>query len=201
MKTAVLAFLLLLPAALRAQSFNTTPSSTTYGNQIPQKVILSSVTITAPIPVVLSSGQTVVVASGTIGVTQAGPFNVGQVGVFVVTPSTNAFSINGISSYRTDNYTAAGAGTTINVSSSPLRTFSIQVTGIGATATSWDVLLEGSLNGVNFTTLMEHTEVIGNGVALFSGTNLQPVLYYRSRVVAVTLGGASAIAVTALGVQ
>lgn len=193
--------LLLLPAALRAQSFNVppTPSSTTYTNGLPQRVILTSATIV--LPVVLSSSQTIVVVGSTIAVTQGGPINVGQVGVFVVTPSTNAFSINGISNYRTDNYAAAGTGTTVNVSSSPLRTFSVQVTGTGASATSWDVLLEGSLNGVNFTTLMEHTEALGNGVALFSGTNLQPVLYYRSRVVAVTLGAASAIAVTALGVQ
>lgn len=190
--------LFLAPAALRAQSFNAPPSSTTYTNQIPQKVIVVSPT---PLPVSFQAGSTVTVLASTVGVVQAGPFNVGQVGVFVVTPSTNAFSINGISSYRTDAYAAPGAGPTVNVSSSPLRTFSIQVTGAGAAADAWDVLLEGSLDGSRFTTLLEHTELTGDGEALFSGTNLQPILYYRSRVVSLTLGGASSVSVTALGVQ
>lgn len=129
------------------------------------------------------------------------PVTVTGNGVFTVTPSTNAFSINGISFYRQDNYTATGNGTTVNVSSSPLRTFSIQVTGTPASATSWDVRLEGSLDGTNFTELMRHTEATGNGQDLFSGTNLQPILYLRSRCAALVLAPATSIAVIILGVQ
>lgn len=129
-----------------------------------------------------------------VNASQVGPWSVNVPNVVRVTPSTEAFSINGVSYYRTDSYAAPGSGPVVNVSSSPLRTFSIEVFG----GTTWDVNLEGSLDGTNFTMLLNHITGTGDGITLFSGTSMQPSLYLRSRVVALTGGP---IAVTFVGVQ
>lgn len=107
----------------------------------------------------------------------------------------------GVSKFQTDNYVSVTSSTILDVSTSPLRTFSLAVESQGGPATSWSVRLEGGLSTTTFTTLLEHTEVIGDGVTLFSGTSMQPVMFLRSRVASLALGAASAIRVTFLGVQ
>lgn len=105
------------------------------------------------------------------------------------------------SSTRSDTYTVAGNGVTVNVSSKPLSKYGLQVKGTGASATSWDVRLEGSLDNVNFSQILADTTTSGDGAVVWSGGNMEPSLYIRSRVAALTLGPATNIVVTILGVQ
>lgn len=109
----------------------------------------------------------------------------------------------------TDTFTATGNGATqgnpitnLQLSSFffPMSSFSIQVVPTGA-VTSWNVVLEGSLNGVNFDTILTHTNVSpGSGKLVVSGTAQFPVLYFRSRCTALALGAGTDIVVNVLGV-
>jgi len=101
---------------------------------------------------------------------------------------------------RTDSFTATGNGQTIDTSLRPLSSFSLNVKGVGGSPTAWTVYLEGSLNGVDFTKILEHNQILGVGQGIFSGANRSPSLFVRSRVVSLTLLPASAIDVTILGV-
>jgi hypothetical protein len=88
-------------------------------------------------------------------------------------------------------YTATGYGTVIDCSSVGASQFSLQVKGTGASATSWDVRLEGSLDGVSYTPLIQHTENSADGSIISSGTNQMLVRYLRVNVADVTLGPAT----------
>ena len=102
---------------------------------------------------------------------------------------------------RSDTYTATGNGATLDVSTNPPKSFAVQVKGTGAAATTWDVRLEGSLDNVNFTQILQHTNTTGDGAVLFSGATLSPSLYFRSRTAGLTLGAATNIVVTILGTE
>lgn len=98
-------------------------------------------------------------------------------------------------------FTVAGNGTVIDCSSEPFKYFSMQVKGTGAVPTLWTAVLEGTIDMVNYTTILTHTQAIGDGVVLFLGALPSPVLAYRARVVSLTLGSATNITVTILGTQ
>lgn len=103
-------------------------------------------------------------------------------------------------STRSDTFTAAANGTTVDVHLVGLKYFSIGCKGTGAAATSWTIVLEGSNDNVNFTTILTHTNtVLADGQTLYSGTSAAPSLYYRSRASAVTLGSATNIICTIVG--
>lgn len=102
---------------------------------------------------------------------------------------------------RSDTFTGTTSGVTVDVSSKPLQSFAIAVKGTGASATTWDIRLEGSLDNVNFSTILSHTNTTGDGVIMSSGAVLSPCLYFRSRVAGLVLGGASNVVVTILGLQ
>lgn len=101
---------------------------------------------------------------------------------------------------RQDIFTVAANGTVVDVSLVPCSRFSLQVTGTGAAAGAWSVVLEGSLDNVTFSTILTHadTDSDANGatkmLAIAAG-----VKYFRSRCVSITLGGASNIVVNILG--
>ena len=101
-------------------------------------------------------------------------------------------------STRSDTFTVAANGTTVSALTKPQKYFSIQVKGTGAAADAWSIILEGSLNNSNFTTIVTHGTADGDG-AVKVATAVFPVLYFRSRLDTVTLGGASNIVVTILG--
>lgn len=104
-------------------------------------------------------------------------------------------------SSRSDTFTAAGNGTTIDASAFSCKHFGVQVVGTGGSATTWDVRLEGSMDNVNFTTIITHTQVNLDTVVLWSGANHFPALYFRSRVVGLVLpGGVTNIVVYIYGV-
>ena|ERR1700719_802221 len=115
-------------------------------------------------------------------------------------PVSGTVSTNPSIATRSDTYTTAATGTTVNVSTTSAKTFSIHIKGTGAAATLWNVVLEGSLDNVNFTTVLTHTNTTGDGIVLYSGATLYPSLYFRSRCVSITLGSATNIVVTILGV-
>ncbi len=102
-------------------------------------------------------------------------------------------------SSRSDTYTTATNGTTVDVSAQGMGRFGIQCKQTG-TVTSWTIVLEASLDGSNFFTLLTHTKVDnGDGAAVFTGTNVYPVLYFRSRCSAITLGGGTNVVATIVG--
>lgn len=110
------------------------------------------------------------------------------------------------SASRADTYTGTGNGTTVDMSTRPCRRFSLQVKGTGAAATAWNVLLEGSLDGTNFTTILQHSSAnpLGanaDGAVVWTDAGA-PFLYFRSRSAAtLTLGSATNIVATIAGMQ
>lgn len=112
-------------------------------------------------------------------------------GAVVATPGANY--------HRVDTYVSTSSGVIISCTSGAARSFGVLVVGTAAAADLWDVRLEGSLDGVNFTQIMQHTTQTGNSVHLWSGSVLSPSLYIRSRCATLTLGSASNIVVTILG--
>lgn len=100
---------------------------------------------------------------------------------------------------RSDTFTGAGAGTAVDVSLVPCSRFAIQVKGTGAVPTAWEVVLEVSLNGTDYTAILTHKN--GNhadGAVLLLAT-AAPVKFFRSRCVSLTLGGATNIVTTIIG--
>lgn len=70
--------------------------------------------------------------------------------------------------------------------------YAIQVKGVGGTPTTWSVTLEGSLDGVNFTTILTHANADTDGTVKWDGGG-KPCLYIRANVGTLTLAPASSI--------
>lgn len=128
-----------------------------------------------------------------------GTGNFVPIGVTGGTATTGgAFSVATPSGTRSDTFTVAANGVTVAVAS-PVKSYSILVKGTGSAATAWNVVLEGSLDNITFTTILTHTQATGDGVLLSTTTSFTPSLYFRSRLVSITLAPATAIVVTILG--
>ena len=99
-------------------------------------------------------------------------------------------------------FTGTGASSSTDLTKKPLKYYTIQVTETG-TVTSWTVELQVSLNGSNWTTVMNHQRAVeGNGANKFSGGgNVSSALFMRVNVSALTLGAGTNIVVNAVGVQ
>ena len=100
-----------------------------------------------------------------------------------------------------DSIVIVGASGIVDISGSPMSTWTIQVSGVGGVPTSWAVSLEGSTDGVEFSEFLEHTTLTGNGINLYSGTTLFLANYYRINVTQLTLGPATSITVSVIGKQ
>lgn len=96
---------------------------------------------------------------------------------------------------------APTTGATVDTTQAPMKNWTLVVVGTGAAATLWEVVLEGSLDGVVFSEILKHTSNTGDGENLYSGTTLFPALYYRLRCPTLTLGSATDIVATVLGQQ
>ena len=119
----------------------------------------------------------------------------------IIIPSYTTGLATLASETRTDNFSVAGNGVTVDTSLRPLSVFSLGVDGVGGTPTAWQVVLEGSLDGTKWSTILTHTQLSpGLGLTISSGSNRDPSLFMRSRCVSVILGSASAIKTTILGV-
>lgn len=102
---------------------------------------------------------------------------------------------------RVDNFTAAANGVPADCSRDPVKNVSLQVKCVGAAATAWNIVLEGSNDGVNWTVLITHTQADTDGNTKFQASGIvTPVLYLRTRMASVTLGSATSINATLLGV-
>lgn len=101
---------------------------------------------------------------------------------------------------RSDTYTAVGVGTLVDATTQPVQHFAIQVlfTG-GDPPISWTVVLEGSLEGTVFTTILTHATADLAGTVKWSGTSFYPCRYFRSRCTNLNLGLATGLVVWILG--
>lgn len=97
----------------------------------------------------------------------------------------------------TDTYTATASGTSQNSVPKSVRSFTLAVTQTG-TVTAWTVVLEVSLDGTSFTTVLTHTEATGSGIALSTGATLWPCQFWRTRCSALTLGAGTSVTARAL---
>lgn len=116
---------------------------------------------------------------------------------------TNPLPVAGGFSTRSDTYTTAANGTTVDRSASPISRVAMQVKGTGAAPTAWNVVLEGSLNNAQFTTILEHSNAgefrnAADGETVYVDTGA-PWLYFRSRLVSITLGSATNVVATIVG--
>lgn len=149
-------------------------------------------------------GTTNAVSTAYIGSTAVATGN-GVVGAgvqrVVIASDQTAFPVTMATAYatRSDTFTTTSSGTTVDRSTSPLKSFTVAVKATGS-VTSWTVALECSLDNTNFTTVLTHTSVTpGDGQAMFGGTSLTPCLYFRSRCTAITLGAGTNVVATILG--
>lgn len=99
-----------------------------------------------------------------------------------------------------DTYTTTSAGTIVDVSTTLFNQFTLVVVKTGPVV-SWNVVVEGSLDGVKFTTVIGHTDIIGDGLAMFSGMVAAPCLYFRTRCSSIVLGLGTSITATVVGTR
>lgn len=99
----------------------------------------------------------------------------------------------------TTNSGVGSTGTTLNASSGPVQNFSLQCVKTGA-VTSYTVVLEASLNNLNWQTLLTATDV-SDGQVFFTGSLKSPALYFRSRCTAISLGAGSNVVANILGMS
>lgn len=101
----------------------------------------------------------------------------------------------------THSYDATATDTAVDVSDVGYSKWALQVKGTGAAATSWTAVLQVSLDGTNFSTILTHTDSTDDDGSIVAIGTPFPALHYRTSVTALTLGSASAISVTAVGMQ
>ena len=110
------------------------------------------------------------------------------------------WSVQGPFATSSITFIAAGNGTSVDVSTRPLKNYSLLVYSNNGTATSWSIDCEGSLDNVNFTKIVRHKDgTVPLGNINFSGANVSPSLYFRTKVNNVVLGGATSITAICLG--
>lgn len=105
---------------------------------------------------------------------------------------------NSVFKVQTDTYTSTTTGTIVDGLASVYSHFTLSVKTTGAVV-SWIVTLETSVDGVNFTPVLTHTDFLGKGVCLFSGTLSAPSLYFRTNCQVLVLGLGTSITATAVG--
>lgn len=96
-------------------------------------------------------------------------------------------------------HAAAESGAVQDVSFQGMSKFALQVKGNGAVPTNWSVSLQTSLNGSDFSTVLVHDKANNGDGGVVSLPVLSPTLYFRYVVDSLTLGGATSITVTAVG--
>lgn len=100
---------------------------------------------------------------------------------------------------RQETFTTTADGTAQDVSGQGFSRFAIQAKQTG-TVTSWTVVVQVSLDGTNYVTILSHTKAgDGDGAIVFSGPNRYPALYFRASCTAITLGGGTNVVATVVG--
>jgi hypothetical protein len=99
---------------------------------------------------------------------------------------------------KTFTATSTGALATISApGGAPFATYAILVKGTDGSLTSWTVNLEGSLNGVDWTTICTHNSTAGSTVW---DTNGKACTSVRANVSALTLNTATSVTVIVVAV-
>lgn len=94
--------------------------------------------------------------------------------------------------------TTTGAQAVISApGGAPFATYAISLKGTGAGPTSWTLNLEGSLDGVNWTTICTHNATDGSTVW---DTNGKAAMFVRPNVSALSLGSATDVVVIVVAV-
>jgi len=89
-------------------------------------------------------------------------------------------------------FTANGSGDVVSAPGDEVFSkFAVQVKGVGGAATAWTVVVEGSIDGVNFTTLATHNTASGDGVLVMVVD--KPCTHWRVTLSGLTLAPASAL--------
>ena len=89
------------------------------------------------------------------------------------------------------------AAALVDMRTGPMHTFAVQAKATGFTA--WSLLLQGSLDGVNWVTLLAHTQATpGDGAIVWTTAKL-PVKKVRLNLTSVT--GSGSLACAMLGVS
>lgn len=100
-----------------------------------------------------------------------------------------------------DIFTSTSPGVTFDASLAPCKSFALQIKKLGL-VTSWSVVLEGSLDGAEFSQILSHSSSSNSdGSMEWSGQLESPCLYFRSRCTALVLGAGTNIKATILGVS
>jgi hypothetical protein len=97
----------------------------------------------------------------------------------------------------TDKFTAADTSIAVTVHGS--SKFGFQVWASDTTATAWSIVLEGSLNNEDWTTLITHANTDGDGKVLW--TVDKPCVYMRAKLVSVTLGPADRLHIKGVAIR
>lgn len=113
---------------------------------------------------------------------------------------------SGIASFQNSKTVTSASAvvlSTINTTGTPMKYYSVQVKGSTGTPTSWDVRLEGSLDGLNWSPIMAHQTSDGDGtVKISSSPIIFPASWIRARLNQLTFGSsASSLKVIVLGSQ
>ena len=95
-------------------------------------------------------------------------------------------------------FTDTGVGKVYAYSPS-LEKFFITIYQDGGTLSSWDVFIQGSLDGVNFTNILEHYNGFLTGQIISTGANFNPYNYLRINCQSIELGTATDLHVVAGG--
>jgi hypothetical protein len=110
----------------------------------------------------------------------------------------DSIALTAIGQSRADTFIVTGDGVVVNSSKLPRKYYTLVVKKTGA-VTSWDVRLEGSLDNVKYTQILQHTNTTGDGVAI--SLNLAtPYLYFKTRCAGLVLGAGTNIIADSLGV-
>jgi hypothetical protein len=111
----------------------------------------------------------------------------------------DAFITQWSSYHAQDTYVAAADGVAI-AHAVGIKCYGLSVVATGA-VTSWDVRLEVSVDGTNFTQVIQHTQADGTGVAKWNPATipLAPGLAFRSRCAAIVLGAGTNVIVDIVG--
>lgn len=107
--------------------------------------------------------------------------------------------LSGGKKYTVVRFDTTGTSETFNVADIILKDFSMQCEIPSGIMVAVTVLLEGSISGNNWDTILSLTSLLDLAKIKISSTN--PVAYYRIRISAITIGTAPYIDVHVLGVS
>lgn len=100
---------------------------------------------------------------------------------------------------KSEIFTTAATGSTVQVSgSASMKYFSLSVRSTGVVL-AWSIILEGSLDGVNFSAVAKHTNLLGSGATIFPGVNVTNCTYFRMRCESIVLGLGTNVIATVIG--